>query len=189
VLLVGAGGHAKAIVEAIAATGGKVGAYVDPRPADWLAGRQYESDATAWAELDDGNSKFVIGLGGTGAEALNRRMDIFTDYRDRGYAAPPIVHPAAWVSASADIAEGVVVLAGAIVQPGARVGEAAIVNTRGVVEHDSEIGPGAHVAPGAVVLGGCKVGRCAMIGAGAVVLPGEVVPDGIVVPAAGRYPK
>ena len=85
-----------------------------------------------------------------------------------GFELPPILHPAAWVSPSAKLAEGVFVGAGAVIQAGAVLGKAALINSNATVEHHAEIGDGAHVGPGAVLAGLAKVGQFSMIGAGAV---------------------
>jgi UDP-3-O-[3-hydroxymyristoyl] glucosamine N-acyltransferase len=182
-LLIGAGGHAKAVAEAAEATLGGIAAYVNPRPADWLAAVHVAADSGIKAN----GMPVVIGVGGVTAAQLAKRLTLLDAYLGRGHRAPAIVHPRAHVSAAARLEAGAIVLAGAIVQPGAVVGRGAIVNTRAVVEHDSMIDAGAHVAPGAIVLGGCRVGRCAMIGAGAVILPGAVVADEALVPALTRH--
>ncbi len=187
VVLIGGGGHAKAIVEAIESADLVIDAYVDPKPCNWLEEvAHYPSDEAG--ERIEANT-FVLGIGGVDPDGLGRRLDVYRRYRARSFTALQVVHPTALVSDAARLGAGCVILTGAIVQPGAVVGDAAIVNSGAIVEHDSDIGVGAHIAPGAVVLGGASVGRCAMIGAGAVVLPGAEVPSGTLVPALERFPK
>ncbi len=178
-LLIGAGGHAKAVVEAATASLGELTAYIDPNPADWLAAAQIRSDIDVKAST----LPVIIGVGGVSVTQLLKRLALLDGYIGRGHNAPIIVHPQAYVSRLARLKAGSIILAGAVIQPGAEVGRGAIINTHAVVEHDSAIGDGAHVAPGAIVLGACHIGRCAMVGAGAVVLPGAVVADEMLVPA------
>lgn len=185
-VLVGAGGHAKALVEALAAAGMTIGAYVDGAECAWLPGvRRYASDDASADHRGDG---FVLGIGAVNPDGLARRLALFRRYAERNWRAPPVVHPAATVSETAVLGAGSQALARAVVQPGASIGAAAIINTGAIVEHDSTVGEGAHVAPGAIVLGGCRIGDCAMIGAGAVVLQGAAVPERTLVPANTRYP-
>lgn len=185
IILVGAGGHAKAVAEAISASGHVLVAYVDPRPCAWLKDtRRFSGDASC---NDDTAEGVVLGLGAVTPDGLTHRFSLFERYRARGWDAPAVRHPTAIVSESASMQPGGMILAGAVVQPGANIGEAAIVNTAAVVEHDSRVGRGAHIAPGAIVLGGATVGDAAMIGAGAVVLPGATVPRGASVSALRRY--
>lgn len=182
-LLIGAGGHAKAVAEAAEATIGSIAAYVDPRPAGWLKAAHLIADTDVKAN----GMPVVIGVGGVTVSQLKTRLALLEAYLGRKHPAPAVVHAEAHVSAGARLEEGAIILAGAIVQPGVVIGRGAIVNTRAVIEHDSVIGTGAHVAPGAIVLGGCRIGRCAMIGAGAVVLPAATVDDEALVPALTRH--
>ena len=185
VVLVGAGGHAKGVVEALRASGGKVVTYIDRVPANWLDARREESDEA----VEPSVGALVFGLGGMTPDALAIRLALFERYRSRGFSAEPIVHSAGWVGTSARLGVGTVVLAGAVVQPGVQIGQAVIVNSGAIIEHDSTVGDGTHVAPGAIVLGGCRVGSCCMIGAGSVILPGAEVPDATLVRAATRWPE
>lgn len=182
-LLIGAGGHAKVVAEATTASVGEIVAYVDPRPSNWLRAAQLTADS----EVKANGIPIVIGVGGVTIVQLKARLALLDYYLDRDHAAPPVVHPQAYVSPSARLGPGVIALAGAVIHPGAVIGRGVIVNTRAVVEHDSTIGEGSHVAPGAIILGGGSVGRCALIGAGAVILPGAVVADEALVPALTRH--
>jgi len=185
-LLVGAGGHARAIAETLAAMRHPVDCYVDPQPRDWLDARHLASDDEAEVlPADD----FVLGVGGMSPDDLSRRHKLFRRYCERGWKPRSVIHPSAVISTTAEIGGGCTILACTVVQPAVRLGEAVIVNTGAIVEHDSSVGDGSHVAPGAIVLGGCTVGAACMIGAGALVLPGAMVPDGTLVAAGARYPK
>ncbi len=186
-LLIGAGGHAKVLCDALWAAGRTISAYVDRRPAPWLEAKQIENDEMVLA-FEAGDT-FAIGFAGVAPEALETRYELFEKYRRKGLVAPPVVDPRAIVSPLSEILAGAQILAGAVVNSHARIGAAAIVNTRAVIEHDAKIGRGAHIAPGAIVLGGAEVGDFCMIGSGAVVLPANRVPDRTLVPAASRYPK
>ncbi len=97
--------------------------------------------------------------------------------------AASVVHPAAIISPTCAVGEGVYIGAAAVVQPRARVGDHAIVNTGAIVEHDVQIGENTHVAPGAVLGGGVRIGRDCLMGLGCRVLPGLRVGDGATVGA------
>jgi UDP-perosamine 4-acetyltransferase len=184
-LLVGAGGHARTVVEAIIDNGHAVAAYADPVACDWLDAPQVADDDVAGDDFDG----FVMGLGGVAPARLRARLDLFRTYEQRCLDAVTLVHAAAFVAPGAGAADGAMVLPRAAVNPGVAIDAAAIINTGAIVEHDARIGAGAHIAPGAIVLGGARIGDCAMIGAGAVVLPGSDVPAEALVPALGRYPR
>ena len=182
-VLIGAGGHSRALVETIYANGGSVAAYVDRRPAEWL-------DAPQIAEDDPKNvpaGSIVIGVGAVNPDGLHCRLALMDRYLEAGRELPPLLHPKAIVSPNATVEAGAIVLAGAIVQPAVHLCRGVIVNCGSIVSHDSKISAGSHLAPGAVVLGGCQIGELVMVGAGAVVLVGASVPNGTLVRAGERY--
>lgn len=187
VLLAGAGGHAKAVYEAVVAAGDTVSAYADPRPAGWLAAHHYPDDRAA--DHEDPDTAVVIGIGGVTPKNLRARLRVLDRYLGKGRPAPTVMDRTASVSTTATLGSGVVVLAGAVVQPTVDVGRGVIVNTLAVIVHGSVVGAGSHVAPGAVVLADCMIGECVMIGSGAVVLPSSAVPDDTLIPALSRYPR
>ncbi|HET7040988.1 MAG TPA: hypothetical protein VFI13_03170 [Gemmatimonadales bacterium] len=82
------------------------------------------------------------------------------------------MHPRAWVSPSATLGAGTVVLPMAAVQTVAKVGRGVIVHGGVIVDHDAVIEDGVYMAPGAVVCGGGQVGRGALLPAGGVVAKG-----------------
>lgn len=182
-LLIGAGGHARQLVEIVESDGGRIVSYSDPRPADWLydVPRVDTDDA-----LDPTKGRAILGLGGVDLETLIRRLALFETLAARGFRFASLLHATATISISATVSAGASVLTRAVVNAAAWIGPAAIVNTGAIVEHDARIGAGAHIAPGAIVLGGARIGRAAMIGAGAVILPAAEIPDGAIVAAATR---
>ena len=184
-VLVGAGGRSKVLVESIYASGGRIAAYVDREPADWLEAPQFTDDDPKKAPA----GSIVIGIGAVNPKSLRRRLALLDSYLAAGRDLPPIIHPAAIASASATVDAGAMILAGAIVQPAAHIARGVIVNTGSIVEHDSNVGAGSHVGPGAIVLGNCSIGERVMVGAGAVVLNGVTVPSDTLVRAGERYPQ
>jgi UDP-perosamine 4-acetyltransferase len=104
-----------------------------------------------------------------------------------------VVHPKAYVHESVRLGPGTVVMAGAVVQPDAQIGAHCIINTGTTVDHCCVIGDFCHLAPGcnlggrvtlaegvlmaigSVAIQGISVGAWAVVGAGAAVL--HDVPD------------
>ena len=81
------------------------------------------------------------------------------------------IHPSAVVSPTATLGRNVVVAAGAIVCTEVGVADSVILNTAAVVDHECEIGEAAHVCPGVRLAGRVTVGEGATLGIGASVLP------------------
>ncbi len=167
-ILLGAGEHARVVAEAASLAEWQVTGYAAPEATDGIPGEWLGDDgavANRLAATDPaGRPAVVLGFGATGPlrEAAVARFG-----PDTSWAA--IVHPAAWVSPSARLEPGVVVLAQAVVNTGATIGPHAIVNSGAIVEHDVVVGGFAHVAPGAVLGGGVVVGERVHVGIGAAV--------------------
>lgn len=169
--LLGAGGHAAVVIEAMRAAGLTPAFILDRDPDLWggevlgvpvLGG----DDRLAASEA----SHFVVTLGAVGPGAERERL--FEYAIAAGLAPLTVVHADASISSSARLGAGTVVLAGAVVCARAEIGRNVIVNTRAVVEHDCRIGDHAHIATGACLCGQVSVGDRAFVGAGVTVRQG-----------------
>ena len=103
--------------------------------------------------------------------------------RALGLRLPVLIHPNAYVSPTAKLSDGTVVMAGAVISAHAHIGELGIVNTRASIDHDCYIGDYVHIAPGVTLAGNVTVGDCSLIGVGASVIPGLCIGDESVVGA------
>jgi sugar O-acyltransferase (sialic acid O-acetyltransferase NeuD family) len=171
---VGAGGHAKSVIDAIRSSGEfEVAALVDDDPAR-VGTRLLEFPVATADELErmraDGVRHAFVGVGGVGDTSARRR--VIERLGAAGYELPPIVHASAVVSPWARLGRGAQILAGAVVNPGAEVGDFVIVNTGAIVEHDCTLASHVHIAPGVRLAGLVTVGEGAHVGIGAVVIEG-----------------
>lgn len=81
-------------------------------------------------------------------------------------------HPNSTISYSASIRSGTVMMPGAVINADSMIGHHSIINTNASVDHECVLGDFVHVSPNAALCGLVTVGEGTHIGAGAVVLPG-----------------
>ncbi|GAA2742860.1 acetyltransferase [Terrabacter aerolatus] len=166
-VVLGAGGHARSVVDVLERSGRTVVAVSGDAPGgepwhvDVLA-----DDRAAFELISARGLHAVVAIGSIAA-----RTRLVHELVSRGLSAPAVVAATATVSARSVLGDGTVVLEHAHVGPASRLGRAVVVNTAAVVEHDCSVGTGVHVAPGAVLLGGASVGEGSLVGSGARVLP------------------
>ncbi|EHQ89369.1 acetyltransferase [Desulfosporosinus youngiae] len=111
------------------------------------------------------------------------RVRLITYLREIGYKIPCLIHPAAYVSKSAHIEIGTVIMAGAVVNADAHIGVGGIINTGASVDHDCVLGVGVHLSPGARLGGTVTVGDYTWICMGANVVNNVHVGKGSVAAA------
>ena len=169
VLVVGAGGHARVCIEALTDSGFRVlgclnsdGAAAPGLPCP-VVGRDVDLAAVA-AEL--GVVNVFVAVGDNQARSIATRRACAA-----GLTPVNAVSRFAMVSPAASFGVGVAVLAGAVVSASATVADGVILNTRCSIDHDVRIGAFAHVAVGVSVAGGVTIGSRALLGVGASVVP------------------
>lgn len=172
-ILVGAGGHALVLLDALLLEGRKVLGLLDADPA--LAKREVLGlpvlgGNEVLERHGPGSVLLVNAIGSTAS--LARRRAACERLHKAGYRFAGVRHPSAVVSARARCAEDTQFMAGTVVQAGATIGADSIVNTGATIDHDCRIGAHVHVAPGATLSGNVQVGDESHIGCGATVIQG-----------------
>ena len=119
------------------------------------------------------------GLGSIGVPDLRKK--IYSTWTEKGFEFLTIVHPAAFVSSTANLSPGTQIMAGAVVQTHANIGVNAIVNTRASIDHDCMIGKHCHIAPGVTISGSVETGELCHIGTGANVIQSVKIGNRVVV--------
>lgn len=182
VLVLGAGGHAKVVIDSLRAGGREVAGVVDadPTPRRVAGAPVIGSDADLERLRGEGLAAAFVALGANGLRSrLGARL------RGLGYVLVNAVHPSAVLSPSVVLGEGVAVMAGACVNADTRVGDLAIVNTGAAVDHDNDLGEACHVAPRCGLAGNVTVGARAFLGVGCSAIPGVTVGEDAQVGAGG----
>lgn len=190
VIVLGAGGHAKVLIDALLKSSADIAGIADPDPA--LAGTAILGVKVLGGDevvnrFPPSQIHLINGLGSVGLPV--RRQRIFDEFKGLGYSFATVVHPSATVASDVELGEGSQVMAGAVIQPGSRIGINTIINTRASVDHDCIIGSHVHIAPGVTLSGGITVAGSSHIGTGATVIQGITIGTGCLVAAGAVVTK
>ena len=171
VVILGGGGHARVVIDALRCAGHTIAGVIDPKPEV----AQTLPKGIAWLGKDlsqakPGEVQLAIGVGSLDVGARNPRPRLFQEAKAGGFQILSFKHPSAVVADDVVLGEGAQIMAGAILQPGLRTGLNCIVNTGARLDHDCRIGDHVHVAPGVVVSGTVEIGDGAHLGTGAIVI-------------------
>lgn len=183
VVLLGAGGHAKVLLDVIRLRGHSILGVCAPelQPGTQWEGIEVLGNDAVLKALDPDQICLVNGVGLVPRSTARRRVQ--ETFSEKGYQWLTLEHPSSLRAAGGIIEDGVQLMASVTVQPGYRFGAGVIVNTGAVVDHDCQLGEHVFVGPGAVLCGGVKTGRGVFIGAGAVILPQVEIGDDTIIGA------
>ena len=174
-VLIGAGGHAESLINAMGVD--MFGGCVTPQASEcrlpWLG-----SDESFLASDDDSPVHIAIVAGRNGNMALRRKIiDLYAGHRHT-----TLVAASAIVAGHTVLGDGCAVMCGAIIN-GAALGANCVVNTGAVIEHACRLADNVFVGPNATLCGGVTVGADTFIGAGATVVNGVSICRDVIIGA------
>lgn len=179
IVLLGSGGHAKSVVDAIEAKGlYEITGFTDCAEQATFSYRGYGvlgTDACLETLFRSGIRHAFVCVGYLGKGTVRNRL--YAHLKEIGFTLPVIADPSAVLARDARIGEGTFVGKRTVINSDAFIGKMTILNTGAIIEHDCTVGDFSHVAVGAVLCGGVSLGANSMIGANATVIQGVVLPE------------
>jgi sugar O-acyltransferase (sialic acid O-acetyltransferase NeuD family) len=182
-LVFGAGGHAKVVIDIIEQQGnyeiaGLLDDDVKHKGGSFFGypvlGTRADLPALISAQLRHA----IVTIGDNASRAA-----VAAHLDQHGWRFASAIHPRASIGRGVKIGPGSVVMAGCVVNADASLGAQVIINTGATVDHDCRIEDAAHVAPGCHLCGGVSVGQGTLVGAGTTVTPGVRIGNGVIVGA------
>lgn len=173
VIVIGAGGHARVLIDALQLNSVEILGIVDRDPAligETILGHKVIGSDEEIFKQSKGRMSLVNGIGSVAVS--KKRCELFEKFISKGYRFAKVIHPSAILAADILLGEGSQVMAGAVVQSGTRIGCNTIVNTRVSVDHDCVIGNHVHLAPGVTLSGGVTIDDGGHVGTGATIIQG-----------------
>ena len=181
-ILIGAGGHARSCIDVIEQEGrfsiiGLVGIESE-------IGLQVNGYEVIGTDKDlstlIGKAQFaLITLGQISTP--DARASLYQRASKAGFDLANVVSPTAYVSPSAQIGKGTIVMHGVIINAGVKVGSNCIINSRSLLEHDTQVSDNCHISTGAILNGGVLVEEGCFIGSGTIVKEGVLIGERSVV--------
>lgn len=173
VILYGASGHCKVIIDILECAGIGIQTITDdnPKTATILGKPITQSGTIAFNPSDC----VILSIGNNKVrKKLSQQLNVrFVN----------AIHPDSTVSKHSKVAEGTVIMAGAVINPDAVIGKHCIINSGAIVEHDCVIDDFAHISPNASLAGGVHVGEGSQVGIGATVIQGIKIGKWVVIGA------
>ena len=169
-IIFGAGGHSKVLIDLVSLSDNKIIGVVDPKlnPGNLFLGISVYSEQELFNQWEIGEIGILNGVGGMPNNT--NRPNLTKKLNKMGYIMTSVVHKTAFVSHNSIISDGVQIMAGAILQPNVYVGKDTIINTSVSIDHDCHIGQYCHIAPGSTLSGNVVIGDNCHIGTGTVVV-------------------
>jgi sugar O-acyltransferase (sialic acid O-acetyltransferase NeuD family) len=158
IYILGAGGHAKVIVELAEETGYNIQGIVDD---DHHIEHIFQYEVSHKSDVLMGKQNIFFALGNNRSRQKNSLK----------YYAPEfnLIHPSSIISKRTEFGVGNAVMAGVVINSSVKIGNHCIINTSACIDHDCEIKDFVHISPNASLAGNVKVLEGAQVGIGATI--------------------
>ena len=170
IIIIGAGGHAKSLINLIASTNEfKILGLID----NSISSKKILDYPILGTEKDlikyfkKGVRYCSIGTG----QIKNpyKRIRLFNLVKKIGFKIPTIISKKSECFKSNKIGEGTQIFHNTLINSNVKIGYNCIINSGSIIEHDVEISNNCHISTGAIINGGVKISENTFIGSGAII--------------------
>ena len=182
IILIGAGGHAKACIDIIES--------YHEYSIVGLLDSNYNNEKKIYNYPIIGNDEMILDLISKKNNFLitigqiknySTRKNVFQFLEENNASIATIISPFSYVSKHSKIFQGTIIMNGAKIGPSSTIGKNCIINTNANIEHDVVVGANCHISTSSTINGNCKVGDNVFIGSGATVNNGIEIVDNVVI--------
>jgi len=169
IIVLGAGGHAKSVIDVIELQNEyKIAGIIDNDLKKGSRFLDYEiiGNDDNLKSLREKYKYAIIGVGQI--KTPNIRIKLFQKLKEFNFILPVIISPFAYVSKRAKIEEGTIIMHHALVNTDAKIGKNCIINSKALIEHDVVIADFCHISTGAIVNGGVEIENNVFLGSNSV---------------------
>lgn len=190
-LLIGAGGHCRVILDLLFVSKEyEVAGIIDlpQRLNNIVSGAPVVgTDGDLPKFFKKGIKHCFISMGSVGDPQL--RVKLYGLARKIGFIFPNLIHPSALVSLQIKLGEGNYIAPGVIINAGTFIGNNCIINTGSIIEHDCKLGDFVHISPGVILSGGVSIGSNTHVGTGSLVIQNLKISEKTIIGAGSVITK
>ena len=187
--LFGSGGHAKACIDVIEASGlYKVVAiiYKKKRPTDpFFSNYKLMNENKLVSNYK--NFYAIIGIGQIKSNL--HRKNVFKLIQKKKFKVASIYSKKAYISKTSKIKIGTIIMHNSFIGPNSLIGKNCIINTGAIIEHDVKIGDHCHISTGCKINGNVSVSNDCFIGSGTIIKEGVKIKPGRIIPMGSVIKK
>lgn len=178
IVIIGAGGHAREILEILLACREKEGnikpiGFIDEDPdkhGQVISGFPVLGDFRWFSGVDRSKIEVICAVG---TPQVCRKLTL--QAKRLGLRFTNVISPAAHISPYASIGQGVAIFPNVVVNTGVKIGNNVTINVASTVSHDTVVGDFCNINPGVHLAGNVTIGEGCYIGMGADVIQGVVI--------------
>jgi sugar O-acyltransferase (sialic acid O-acetyltransferase NeuD family) len=165
-IVIGAGGHARVVIDTALSCGYQNISIIDLNfNGQWeeILGIQVSGNMDVLDSLNSKNLFLAIGDN-------SKRKELYTKLQNQTFQFPSLIHPKSFVSDYSKIMDGTLVMNGAQINAASTIGKCSIINTSATIDHECTLGDFTHIGPGANIAGRAEIGDMSFIGIGSSVI-------------------
>jgi len=178
-IVIGAGGHARIVIDTAEDIGYKIYGIIDiyyKGQEEIILNYPVLGDFSFLNDLDPNKFILALSIGDNSERATYFKKSLKSDFQ-----VATIIHPTAIVSKNAEIDSGVFIGSGAIINAKAKIGKNTIVNTGAIIEHEVEIGNHSHIGPGSRIAGRVRIGEQTFVGIGTSIIDKITIGEKVII--------
>jgi sugar O-acyltransferase (sialic acid O-acetyltransferase NeuD family) len=184
IVLIGGGGHCLSCIDVIRAENKyEIAGILDSpdKVGSIISGVKITGTDDDIPEMVKKYGNFLITVGQI--KSPSSRIRLFENVEKLGGNFPVVTSPLSYISPSAVIGSGTVIMHRSIVNANAFIGKCCIINSGALIEHESRVGDFSHISTQAVVNGQVTIGMRSFVGSNAVISNNLSLPEDIVIAA------
>lgn len=184
VILLGAGGHCKVVVDILQDRYDIVGVTdidITKHGKKFYGVKVLGNDDVLVEIYNKGIKNALLTLGSVRDNTAREKL--FNYAKNIGFNMVNAISNQCILSKSVMLGEGNVILPGVIINACTRIGSNCIINTGSIIEHDCIIEDHVHISPGVKIAGGVKIGKGSFIGIGCTIIQGVKIGNNVTIGA------